>query len=123
MSLAEQLKGKKVLVTGVTGFVGEALLHRIIGDLPHTTVVAVVRPKGSLSGADRMAQLLNKDIFKPFHGEGGAAELVANRIQVIEGDLADVPELPKDLDIAVHCAGDVSFDPPIHEACELVLER
>ena len=116
MSLAEQLKGKKVLVTGVTGFVGEALLHRIIGELPGTTVVAVVRPKGSLSGADRMAQLLNKDIFKPFHGEGGAAELVANRIQVIEGDLADVPELPKDLDIAVHCAGDVSFDPPIHEA-------
>src|SRR5262249_44958983 len=48
--------------------------------------------------------------------EGGAAELVESRIQVIEGDLADVPELPKDLDIVVHCAGDVSFDPPIHEA-------
>jgi alcohol-forming fatty acyl-CoA reductase len=115
-SLAQELAGKKVLVTGVTGFVGEALLHRIIGDLPDTTVAAVVRPKGSLSGADRMTQLLNKDIFKPFHGDGAAAELVASRIQVVEGDLADVPELPKDLDIVVHCAGDVSFDPPIHDA-------
>ena len=70
MSLADKLAGKKVLVTGVTGFVGEALLHRIIGDLPDTTVVAIIRPKGSLKGTDRMAQMLKKDIFKPFYGEG-----------------------------------------------------
>ena len=120
MSLADKLKDKKVLVTGVTGFVGEALLHRIIGDLPGTTVVAIIRPKGSLTGTDRMAQLLKKDIFKPFYGEGtehaDAEALSAARIQVIDGDLSDVPELPTDLDIVVHCAGDVSFDPPIHEA-------
>ncbi|MFC6156716.1 HAD-IB family hydrolase [Kribbella jiaozuonensis] len=120
MSLADKLKDKKVLVTGVTGFVGEALLHRIIGDLPGTTVAAIIRPKGSLTGADRMAQLLRKDIFKPFYGEGteyaDAEALSAARIHVIDGDLSDVPELPKDLDIVVHCAGDVSFDPPIHEA-------
>ncbi|HET6741083.1 MAG TPA: SDR family oxidoreductase, partial [Kribbella sp.] len=120
MSLADKLKDKKVLVTGVTGFVGEALLHRIIGDLPGTTVAAIIRPKGSLTGTDRMAQLLKKDIFKPFYGEGtpyaDAEALTAARIQVIDGDLSDVPELPKDLDIVVHCAGDVSFDPPIHEA-------
>jgi fatty acyl-CoA reductase len=120
MSLADQLSGKKVLVTGVTGFVGEALLHRILGDLPGTTVVAIIRPKGSLTGSDRMTQLLKKDIFKPFYGEGteydDAAALAAARVDVINGDLSDVPELPKDLDIVVHCAGDVSFDPPIHDA-------
>ena len=96
------------------------LLHRIIGDLPGTTVVAIIRPKGSLTGTDRMAQLLKKDIFKPFYGEGtehaDAEALSAARIQVIDGDLSDVPELPTDLDIVVHCAGDVSFDPPIDEA-------
>ncbi|HEY0473859.1 MAG TPA: SDR family oxidoreductase, partial [Kribbella sp.] len=120
MSLADKLAGKKVLVTGVTGFVGEALLHRIIGDLPDTTVVAIIRPKGSLTGTARMAQLLTKDIFKPFHGEGtpyaDAEALGAARVEVVEGDLSAVPELPTDLDIVVHCAGDVSFDPPIHEA-------
>ena len=31
MSLADKLAGKKVLVTGITGFVGEALLHRMLG--------------------------------------------------------------------------------------------
>nr|WP_202885545.1 HAD-IB family hydrolase [Kribbella sandramycini] len=118
--MADKLKDKKVLVTGVTGFVGEALLHRMIGDLPGTTVVAIIRPKGSLTGTARMAQLLKKDIFKPFYGEGtpyaDAEALTADRIQVVEGDLSDVPALPNDLDIVVHCAGDVSFDPPIHEA-------
>lgn len=109
MSLADELTGKKVLITGVTGFVGEALLHRILGDLPGTTVAAIIRPKGSQSGADRMEQLLKKDIFKDF-------EDAAARVKVIEGDMSDVPELPRDLDIVVHCAGDVSFDPPIHEA-------
>ncbi|GAB3926219.1 HAD-IB family hydrolase [Kribbella albertanoniae] len=120
MSLADKLQDKKVLVTGITGFVGEALLHRMIGDLPGTTVVAIIRPKGSMTGAHRMAQLLKKDIFKPFYGEGtpyaDAEALTAARIEVVEGDLSDVPPLPTDLDIVVHCAGDVSFDPPIHEA-------
>ncbi len=120
MSLADKLQDKKVLVTGITGFVGEALLHRMIGDLPGTTVVAIIRPKGSMTGSHRMAQLLKKDIFKPFYGEGtpyaDAEALTAARIEVVEGDLSDVPPLPTDLDIVVHCAGDVSFDPPIHEA-------
>ena len=100
MSLADKLADKKVLVTGVTGFVGEALLHRMLGDLPGTTVVAIIRPKGSLTGADRMAQLLKKDIFQPFYGEGtpyaDAAALSAARVEVVEGDLSDVPALPRD---------------------------
>jgi alcohol-forming fatty acyl-CoA reductase len=87
VSLADQLAGKKVLVTGVTGFVGEALLHRILGDLPGTTVVAIIRPKGSLSGTARMAQMLKKDIFQPFYGEGtpyaDADELTAEAIRVV----------------------------------------
>ena len=27
-----------------------------------------------------------------------------------------MPQLPADLDVVVHCAGDVSFDPPIDQA-------
>ena len=37
------------------------------------------------------------------------------RVTALEGDLADVPPLPADLDALVHCAGDVSFDPPVDE--------
>lgn len=120
MKLRERLQGKRMLLTGVTGFVGEALLHRILRDLPDTHVVALVRPKGSLTGRARAEQLLGKPIFEEIranHG-GDAAALLDARVTVLEGDLADAPELPGDLDIVIHCAGDVSFDPPIHEAFE-----
>jgi HAD superfamily hydrolase (TIGR01490 family) len=44
--------------------------------------------------------------------------LAAERLRVIEGDLTDVPLLPGNLDLVIHCAGDVSFDPPIDIAVD-----
>jgi HAD superfamily hydrolase (TIGR01490 family) len=105
-----------VLVTGVTGFVGEALLHLMLSEVPEVRMSVLVRPKGSTSGADRIAKLLEKPIFAGIlEAAGGIESLMAARIAVVEGDLADVPALPTDIDAVVHCAGDVSFDPPVDE--------
>lgn len=114
--MAERLAGKHVLVTGVTGFVGEALLHLMLTEVPGVRVSLLVRPKGSTSGTARIAALLKKPIFaEVVEAAGGIEELMAARVGVVEGDLADTPELPKGLDAVVHCAGDVSFDPPVDE--------
>ena len=43
------LAGKRILLTGATGFVGEALLERLLFDLPQTPVVLLVRPRGDLT--------------------------------------------------------------------------
>ncbi len=65
----------------------------------------------------RMISTIKKPIFNELRDSaGGSAELLDSRIEVIEGDLPNVPELPADLDVVVHCAGDVSFDPPIDQA-------
>jgi nucleoside-diphosphate-sugar epimerase len=115
--IVERLSGAHVLVTGVTGFVGKALLHRLLTDVPGTTVTVLVRPRGSTGAADRVRSMLSKPIFAAVaERSGGVDGLLATRVRVIEGDMADVPELPKDLDAVVHCAGDVSFDPPVNEA-------
>ncbi len=72
----------------------------------------LVRPKGSITGADRIAKLLEKPIFaEVVEAAGGVEALLAARVAVVEGDLADVPALPTDLDAVVHCAGDVSLRP------------
>src|SRR5438067_557942 len=118
MRLAEALSGKRLLVTGVTGFVGEALLERILFDLPHTVVTVLVRPRGDTSGADRVHQLLRKPAFRRLRerdGDEAVDAIVGSRVSVLEGDLDTIPPLPGDLDVVVHCAGEVSFDPPIHE--------
>lgn len=114
--MAERLAGKHVLVTGVTGFVGEALLHLMLTEVPDVRVALLVRPKGSTSGEARIAALLKKPIFEGVvEASGGIEALMAARVRVVEGDLADTPELPTGLDAVVHCAGDVSFDPPVDE--------
>nr|WP_205708425.1 SDR family oxidoreductase [Kineococcus siccus] len=111
--MADELDGKRLLLTGVTGFVGEALLQRLLVDLPGTRVVALVRPKPGQSGTDRVRGLLRKPIFR---AAGDVDTLLAERVDVLEGDLSAVPALPDDVDVVVHCAGDVSFDPLIQEA-------
>lgn len=115
-SVAERLAGRHVLLTGVTGFVGEALLHLLLTEVPDVRMSVLVRPKGSTPGSARVAKLLEKPIFaEHVAAVGGVEQVLASRIAVVEGDLADVPELPTDLDAVVHCAGDVSFDPPVDE--------
>src|SRR3954447_18124538 len=116
--IADLLAGKRLLLTGVTGFVGEALLERILHDLPDTSVVVVVRARGGASAMQRVEQLLTKPAFQRVRTRDGDAAvdgLIGTRITVLEGDLPHVPELPNDLDLVVHCAGEVSFDPPIDE--------
>ncbi|HET6818556.1 MAG TPA: HAD-IB family hydrolase [Mycobacteriales bacterium] len=116
--IADILAGRRILLTGVTGFVGEALLERILHDLPETSVVVVVRARGALSANDRVVQLLRKPAFGRLRARDGDAAvdaLVGTRITVLEGDLPHVPPLPDDLDVVVHCAGEVSFDPPIDD--------
>jgi len=119
-SLRAALAGRRVLVTGATGFVGECLLERLLADLPETSIVLVVRPQGRRTGRDRVAQTLRKPAFGPLRvrdGDEAVDALLDSRIQVIEGDLsAALPALPGDLDTVIHCAGEVSFDMPVDEA-------
>jgi nucleoside-diphosphate-sugar epimerase len=116
--IADALSGKRLLVTGVTGFVGEALLERVLHDLPDTTIVVVVRARDGVTAEQRIRDLLRKPAFgrlRQRDGDEAVDALVGTRITVLEGDLPNVPPLPADLDVVVHCAGEVSFDPPIDQ--------
>jgi HAD superfamily hydrolase (TIGR01490 family) len=115
--IRSRLAGAHVFLTGVTGFVGEALLQRLLADVPGVRLTVLVRPKGSAPGSSRIEALLRKPIFEEVVAHAGGVEaLMQARVAVLEGDLAAPPMLPPDLDAVVHCAGDVSFDPPVDEA-------
>jgi HAD superfamily hydrolase (TIGR01490 family) len=115
--IAEVLAGKRVLLTGATGFLGEALLERVLHDLPDTAVTALVRPRGTLTGRDRIAHVFRGAAFGRLRERDGddLSELFDTRLSVLEGDLDVVPDLPADIDIVIHCAGEVSFDPAIDD--------
>lgn len=118
-SSSEPLHGAHILLTGATGFVGQAVLEKLLAAYPSTRVSVLVRPRGALSAQLRINKLLRKPVFKAWRdglGAEAADAEAAERINVLEGDLGQVPDLPGDLDVVIHSASTVSFDLPIDEA-------
>ncbi len=108
-----------VLLTGGTGFVGQAVLERLLASHPDTRVTLLVRGKAGQGADDRVRKLLSKPVFKAWRealGREEAERVFAERVSALEGSLNDVGELPGDLDVVLHSASTVSFDPPIDEA-------
>lgn len=110
---------RRILLTGVTGFLGQAVLRSLLETTEDTHVTAVVRPKGSVSGRKRLEGLLRKPVFAGWVdriGKEAALEVFSRRVGVLEGDLTDLPPLTERVDVVIHSASSVSFDPPIDEA-------
>jgi phosphoserine phosphatase/nucleoside-diphosphate-sugar epimerase len=115
----QTLEGAHVLLTGGTGFVGQAVLERLLSDYETLRISLLVRPKGSVTAEGRLINLLRKPVFAAWKtrvGEDEALRIVKERVTVIEGSLGSAGELPGDIDAVIHSASTVSFDPPIDEA-------
>src|SRR5437773_2381745 len=79
----EGLRGKRVLVTGVTGFLGTALFERLMAEFPDTHIVALVRPRYASTGQARVDELLGAAAFRPLRERDGLDALkraVADRV-------------------------------------------
>lgn len=119
-SIVEVLAGKRIFLTGVTGFLGQVVLERLLLDFPETHVTVLVRGQVGSPAPERVRYLLRKpafDVLRERHGEEGLLALLERQVDVIDGDFSrGVPEIAGDFDIAIHSAATVSFDPPIDEA-------
>ena len=113
------LTNEHVFLTGGTGFVGQAILERLLSSHPGTRITVLVRGKGSQTGEARLANLLRKPVFSRWMekvGEEEAKRQFAERVTAHDGSLGNVGTLPDDIDVVLHSASTVSFDPPIDEA-------
>jgi fatty acyl-CoA reductase len=135
--IAESLAGKRIAITGATGFVGTALVERLLRSVPDCELVLIVR-NGKRSPAARRVEreLLRNDAFDRLRAQTRADDavesfeaLTARRITTIAGDVgADVLGLSAEdqavlasCDIVIHSAAAVSFDSPLDAAVEVNL--
>lgn len=117
---AAVLDREHVFITGATGFVGQAILERLLSGSPSTRISALIRGKGATSGQTRLTNLLRKPVFanwiESVGGPDAAAAVFAERVRAVDGSLSRIDALPTDIDVVIHSASTVSFDPPIDEA-------
>ncbi len=118
-SIVETLAGKRIFLTGVTGFLGQVVLERLLLDFPDTRVTVLVRSQPSATAHDRVVYLLRKPAFtvlRERHGTEGLEQLLDERVTVLDGDFTrGEPDIPEGIDVVIHSAAAVSFDPPIDE--------
>lgn len=127
------LDGKRIAITGSTGFLGTALVERLLRSVPGCTLVLLIRP-GQRSSVTTRAQreIFRNDAFDRLRQQLGAPgfdEAVASRVTVVAGDVGrdglglddEGRAALSSCDIVVHAAAAVAFDAPLDAAVEVNL--
>jgi HAD superfamily hydrolase (TIGR01490 family) len=124
--IAEALKGKTLLVTGSTGFLGKSIVEKCLRSIPEVARINLaIRSSPRRPASERLErEVLSSPAFKRLKeelGEAKFAKLVKDKLAVIEIDLGrdglglsdeSRAEL-RSCDIVIHSAAAVEFDNPV----------
>ena len=130
--IADRLTGARIAITGATGFVGTALVERLLRSVPGCELVLLVRAGRRSSAAQRVhREIFRNDAFDRLRREWGDGfdENLARRVTTISGDVGRDGLGLNDEDRAllgtcgtvIHSAATVSFDSPLDAAVEVNL--
>ena len=123
--IAEALKGKTILVTGSTGFLGKSIVEKCLRAIPDVgRLNLAIRSSARRPAAERLErEVLSSPAFKRLKeelGEEAFAKLVKEKIAVVAIDLGrdglglseSGREQLRECDIVIHSAAAVEFDNP-----------
>jgi long-chain acyl-CoA synthetase len=129
LSVRETLRGKHVMLVGVTGFIGKVWLAQILTEVPDIgRVYLLVRRQRSTTSERRFEKIAQESpVFEPLNIRygGGFGRFLAERVEVVEGDLsrADLGmdeavrgRLAEKLDLVINSSGLTDFNPDLREA-------
>jgi len=129
LSVRESLRGKHVMLVGVTGFIGKVWLAQILAEVPDIgRVYLLIRRQRTTPSARRFEKIVQESpVFDPLNARHGEAlgRFLEQRVEVIEGDLsrADLgmdPDVRRRLagrlDLVINSSGLTDFNPDLREA-------
>ncbi|XP_069484627.1 fatty acyl-CoA reductase 2 [Ambystoma mexicanum] len=125
-SVAAYYRGKTVLITGATGFMGKVLLEKLLRASPDVEAIFILaRPKAGQSIQERMTDILNCKLFDKVREDhpGFKEKVIPISSELTQPKLAISPEdtqkLLASVNIIFHCAATIRFDEPLKHALQL----
>ena len=129
LSVRAALRGKHVMLIGVTGFIGKVWLVNTLMDLPEVgRIYLLIRRQKSNPAQKRFQKLVEESpVFDPLYERYGQKllQFIQDKVQVIEGDVTqaglgldnDVAlTLRSHLDLIVNSSGLTDFNPDLRDA-------
>jgi alcohol-forming fatty acyl-CoA reductase len=129
LSVRAAMRGKHIMLIGVTGFIGKVWLANTLLDLPDIgRVYLLVRRQKSNPAQKRFEKLLEESpVFDPLYERHGQKflQFVNQRVQVIEGDVTqpglglsaeESKFLRGKLDLIINSSGLTDFNPDLRDA-------
>ncbi|MGH9504717.1 MAG: SDR family oxidoreductase [Terriglobales bacterium] len=129
LSVRRAFSGKRVMLIGVTGFIGKVWLVNTLMELPEIgRIYLLVRRQKSNPAVRRFEKLVEESpVFDPLFARYGAglSSFLGERVEVVEGDVCQpalglAPEvrqsLQKNLDLIINSSGLTDFNPDLRDA-------
>ncbi|XP_055383701.1 fatty acyl-CoA reductase 1-like [Condylostylus longicornis] len=123
--IADFYAGKKVLITGASGFIGKVVLEKLLRACPDISQVYLfLRPKRNKSSEERLQKILENSLFNIIR-EKDPDQL--KKVRLIEAELkkASLELKPEDEELLInncqlvfHVAASVQFDKHLHDISE-----
>ena len=132
LSVVGQLSGKQVFITGVTGFLGKAILEKLLREVPDIGKIHILaRGNKRQSAQERcMAGVFGSslfDVLKEEHGEQ-FQRFIQNKVNVVEGELTEplfglestqFAGIANQLDLIINSAASVNFREAMDQALKI----
>ena len=129
LSVRKALRGKHIMLIGVTGFIGKVWLANTLMDLPEIgKLYLLIRSQKSDPAEKRCQKMLEESpVFDPLFEKYGDSfgTLLAEKVEVVEGDVSQpglgmaaetAARLQRDLDVIVNSSGLTDFNPDLRDA-------
>jgi long-chain acyl-CoA synthetase len=129
LSVRKALSGRRILLIGVTGFIGKVWLANMLLDLPEIgKLYLLIRRQKSNPGRARFEKMIEESpVFDPlFERYGDRLDgFLADRVEVVEGDVSQPglgldqevgARLQGELDVIVNSSGLTDFNPDLRDA-------